>query len=53
MKEDYALFLLKREQQILSRDMQLQGPGVGVFHDERVDWFKSLGNAIDKIKSGK
>ena len=53
MSEDYALFVLKREQQIISRDTQLQGPGPGVFFDPRMVQLDSLGKAIDLIKKKK
>ena len=52
-KEDYALFVLKREQQIISLDTQLQGPGPGVFFDPRVISLESLGKAIDLIEKNK
>ena len=53
MSEDYALFILKREQQIISRDTQLQGPGPqfqGLPVDPRNIQLDSLGKAIDLIE---
>lgn len=50
MEEDYALFVLRREQQALSLDTQLQGPGPNVLYDHRIIYLESLGNAIDLIE---
>ena len=50
MAEDYALFILKREQQILYSDTQLRGPGLHFQHDPRIIQLESLGSAINLLK---
>lgn len=53
MDENYALSVLLREQQTLTADMQLQGPGQAAWYDYRVTRLQSIEDAISKLKSGK
>lgn len=50
MDESYALVLLKREYQEIATDMQLQGPGPGVFFDPRQVKLSSLEDAINQLR---